>query len=145
MLEQPHCLFTLRLDSLPVSDLSAGEPARGSSGDLPRSEPQSRVASELLAVRLPDHRKKYLDYEGPVSGNRGSVRAVARGFATLDRTGLSSGGHSPTCETETGRELEDGFELKLHAVGGGGALVGVPASCEHEEIKLAVYEWSMRD
>lgn len=28
---------------------------------------------------LPDHRRIYLTYEGPVSGNRGSVRRVAQG------------------------------------------------------------------
>ncbi len=31
------------------------------------------------AIRLPDHRTAYLDYEGKVSGNRGSVRRVAEG------------------------------------------------------------------
>ena len=29
--------------------------------------------------RLPDHRAAYLDYEGPVSGNRGNVRRIDRG------------------------------------------------------------------
>jgi hypothetical protein len=29
--------------------------------------------------RLPDHRRDYLDYEGPVSGNRGTVRRVEAG------------------------------------------------------------------
>ena len=27
----------------------------------------------IRAERLPDHRRRYLDYEGPISGNRGSV------------------------------------------------------------------------
>ena len=31
------------------------------------------------ALRLPDHRTIYLDYEGPISGNRGRVRQVAKG------------------------------------------------------------------
>jgi hypothetical protein len=31
------------------------------------------------AKRLPDHRPAYLDYEGPVSGDRGEVRRVAAG------------------------------------------------------------------
>ncbi len=36
------------------------------------------------AVRLPDHRVAYLDYEGPVSGNRGNVRQLDAGsFETL--------------------------------------------------------------
>ena len=35
---------------------------------------------ELIAAEsLPDHRLLYLDYEGPVSGNRGCVRRVAGG------------------------------------------------------------------
>ncbi len=29
--------------------------------------------------QLPDHRRAYLDYEGPVSGNRGSVKRVLAG------------------------------------------------------------------
>ncbi len=35
------------------------------------SAPDSRGA--VIAERLPDHRLLYLTYEGPVSGNRGSV------------------------------------------------------------------------
>lgn len=31
------------------------------------------VAATLVAEELPDHRLMYLDYEGPVSGNRGTV------------------------------------------------------------------------
>ncbi len=48
-----------------------------------------RLAEELLSVRkgivsgpvrrLPDHRPYYLDYEGPVSGDRGSVRKIDDG------------------------------------------------------------------
>lgn len=34
---------------------------------------------ELPARRLDDHRRHYLDYEGPVSGGRGSVRRIAQG------------------------------------------------------------------
>ncbi len=33
-----------------------------------------RAGCELPAESLPDHRLMYLDYEGPVSGNRGSVQ-----------------------------------------------------------------------
>ncbi|QDT53235.1 hypothetical protein Pan44_12510 [Caulifigura coniformis] len=36
---------------------------------------------------LPDHRRAYLDYEGPVSGGRGTVSRVMRGdFAIEDDT-----------------------------------------------------------
>jgi hypothetical protein len=31
------------------------------------------LADEQVATPLPDHRREYLTYEGPVSGNRGSV------------------------------------------------------------------------
>lgn len=34
-------------------------------------------------VRLPDHRRQYLEYEGPVSGGRGEVRRVATGTIEL--------------------------------------------------------------
>jgi hypothetical protein len=34
---------------------------------------------DLTARLLPDHRLAYLDYEGPVSGDRGEVRRVAQG------------------------------------------------------------------
>ena len=35
--------------------------------------------SRLMAVRMPDHRRLYLKYEGAVSGGRGDVRRVAAG------------------------------------------------------------------
>jgi hypothetical protein len=42
---------------------------------------------EQTAVLLPDHRLAYLDYEGPVSGNRGSVKRWDRGeFELLAQT-----------------------------------------------------------
>lgn len=43
--------------------------------DRPDREGVQSFAGELL----PDHRRRYLDYEGPVSGNRGHVRTVAQG------------------------------------------------------------------
>ena len=41
------------------------------------------VGETIGATRLPDHRLAYLDYEGPVSGNRGSVRRVFGGTCEL--------------------------------------------------------------
>lgn len=32
------------------------------------------------AERLPDHRRRYLDYEGPLDGGRGHVRRIAAGL-----------------------------------------------------------------
>ena len=43
--------------------------------------PQSLPGSPFVcpAIRLPDHRKHYLDYEGKVSGNRGTVSRIDAG------------------------------------------------------------------
>ena len=44
----------------------------------------SPVAGRVTAaVRLPDHRLEYLDYEGPLSGGRGEVSRLARGTSRL--------------------------------------------------------------
>lgn len=48
-------------------------------------------AASIPAVPLDDHRSAYLDYEGPVSGDRGQVSRVDRGEYELlseSRTGL---------------------------------------------------------
>jgi hypothetical protein len=37
------------------------------------------------AERIQDHRPEYLDYEGPVSNNRGQVRRIAHGQAEILR------------------------------------------------------------
>tara|TARA_R110002095_G_scaffold157083_1_gene136326 strand:- start:1073 stop:1447 length:375 start_codon:yes stop_codon:yes gene_type:complete len=40
----------------------------------PEIDPASDLSSiDLIAEELPDHRLAYLEYEGPVSGNRGEV------------------------------------------------------------------------
>lgn len=59
MLEAGSALRTWRLDQLPNEALSQA------------------------ATPLPDHRLAYLDYEGPVSGNRGHVKRVDRGEFTI--------------------------------------------------------------
>lgn len=51
-------------------------------GDVLKSWRLLRPVSTGLwipAESLPDHRSKYLDYEGPVSGDRGSVKRVMAG------------------------------------------------------------------
>ncbi len=47
--------------------------------------PQSVMAAPFscTGVRIPDHRIAYLDYEGPISDNRGTVRRVDRGTYVL--------------------------------------------------------------
>ena len=63
--------------------------------ELPGQDPlatwQIRISPEewghpgvlLSAQRIADHRRLYLDYEGPISGHRGHVRRVATGTYTL--------------------------------------------------------------
>ncbi|MCG6155579.1 DNA polymerase ligase N-terminal domain-containing protein [Rubinisphaera margarita] len=47
--------------------------------DLHRTAEVTRIPAE----ELPDHRMHYLDYEGPVSRNRGSVKQVESGWFHL--------------------------------------------------------------
>ena len=48
------------------------------------------LSAPIAAMALPDHRLAYLDYEGPLSGERGSVVQVTSGtYETLEeRPGL---------------------------------------------------------
>ena len=48
-------------------------------------EPVECPARPIHARRIADHRKAYLDYEGPISGNRGEVRRVHRGSLELEQ------------------------------------------------------------
>ena len=43
------------------------------------SQPVDRAASPVECTRIGDHRKRYLKYEGPVSGRRGVVTRVDQG------------------------------------------------------------------
>lgn len=42
-----------------------------------------RSAAVFMAERIGDHRREYLDYEGPVSGGRGMVARVDSGEAVV--------------------------------------------------------------
>lgn len=44
---------------------------------------EPRATATIAALQLADHRLAYLDYEGPVSGNRGAVTRVAAGSYEL--------------------------------------------------------------
>jgi len=46
------------------------------------------AAPQVAAEALPDHRKAYLDYEGPISDERGSVTRWDRGTYQLQRHDL---------------------------------------------------------
>jgi len=46
-----------------------------------------RAGDDLIATQLPDHRIAYLDYEGPISDDRGEVQRVDEGeFVWLQRS-----------------------------------------------------------
>lgn len=60
LFERDTACWTWALESLPAALTGT------------RSEP-------VAALRLNDHRKHYLEYEGPVSGERGEVRRVLAG------------------------------------------------------------------
>ena len=62
-----------------------GVPGEAGRGELVTWRAMTRLDEEEIttfdAVRIADHRPEYLEYEGPVSGGRGSVRRVAAGRA----------------------------------------------------------------
>lgn len=45
----------------------------------PLTQQSNRSVHEFLAIKLPAHRSVYLTYEGPISGNRGSVSRILSG------------------------------------------------------------------
>jgi hypothetical protein len=47
--------------------------------------PAGRGALPLPATRIFDHRKMYLDYEGPISGDRGSVTRLDHGQVDIQQ------------------------------------------------------------
>ncbi len=55
--------------------------------------PHWPAATTVEATRLPDHRLAYLDYEGPVSLNRGEVRRIFAGNYRLAPS--EHGGEAP--------------------------------------------------
>ncbi len=60
-------------------------------------EPHGLSSLPIPATRIGDHRKAYLQYEGPLTGDRGTVRRVDAGTVTFvdvapDRYTLELGG-----------------------------------------------------
>jgi hypothetical protein len=52
-----------------------------------RLEQPPAPGAVIKAEALPDHRRMYLDYEGPISGNRGEVQRWDSGeYAVLSQT-----------------------------------------------------------
>lgn len=74
MLEADGKLRTWALPELP-SGFRVARPGAPSDGRGLRSS----AANTIPAEQLPDHRLAYLDYEGPVSGDRGTVTRLDSG------------------------------------------------------------------
>jgi hypothetical protein len=66
---EPH--YDLMFESVPSGSLMTW-----------RSKDWPLAAGDEL-VRIGDHRPEYLDYEGPVSNNRGHVRKICSGSCTI--------------------------------------------------------------
>lgn len=70
MLEFEGRLLTWNLDALPDPWAEAiGEPPGG--------------GSSVAAAAIADHRLAYLEYEGPISGGRGTVRRIDAGTCVM--------------------------------------------------------------
>jgi hypothetical protein len=52
--------------------------------------PEWPISSSMEVIRLRDHRRLYLDYEGPISGDRGHVSKIAEGQCRIES--VSGGG-----------------------------------------------------
>ena len=53
-----------------------------------RLEANPWLGKPCQAIRIADHRRLYLEYEGPISGDRGSVKRIDAGeFVWIEETG----------------------------------------------------------
>ena len=75
-------------------------------------EPVNRESLPIPARRIGNHRKAYLDYEGPLTGNRGTVRRVDSG--SLD---IIEGTAQGLRIVLTGKRLCGSFTLRPQAEG----------------------------
>lgn len=75
-------------------------------------EPVDRESLPIPARRIGDHRKAYLDYEGPLTGNRGTVRRIDSGTVEIEE-------NTPKCVCFilNGGRLWGSFLLQLQAEG----------------------------
>ena len=75
MLESGDMLRTWALEQLPRQ----WQPARTRTAAAYPNCPSLSLESSVVAMRLSDHRRDYLELEGPLSGDRGTVMRVAAG------------------------------------------------------------------
>lgn len=99
MLEREGVAEERRLATWSLSELPAGW--LGAAAD---------ALQEVEAIQLDDHRAAYLDYEGPVSGDRGTVTRVASGEVTWREA----------TERRVVVDLLNGLQIEVTLVGGPG-------------------------
>ena len=71
------------------------------------TEPRSRESCPIECRRIKDHRKHYLDYEGPISGGRGFVTRIDRG-----RYELLASDHGKLTIRIDGERMKGDFQLE---------------------------------
>lgn len=118
MLEAGDSLLTWRLNALPKSA-------------------SIRKMQSLLAKRIADHRPVYLDYEGEISGNRGSVRQVLKGtYVQLSEIDTGSDGEeTPAWNAGWSTVLRVGKQI---------GLLHIPFSKFEEQVSIQVETWEFQ-
>jgi hypothetical protein len=86
-IDEPH--YDLLVETSAGSDLAAWR------------LPDWPVDADVEAIRLKDHRRLYLSYEGGLSGDRGTVRRVADGECAVTEAAPDS----LTVQIQTGGEM----------------------------------------
>jgi hypothetical protein len=85
-----------------------------------RLEKPPEPGTPIRAEALPDHRRLYLDYEGPVSGNRGEVKRWDAGEAGVvsespDTIAIELTGQRIRGNVELHRLADDGWTFEYSA------------------------------
>ena len=78
--------------------------------------PPEEWGHAIVVEQLPDHRFVYLDYQGPVSGNRGSVSRVLDGtiqWQEFSATSLIAAVQSPGIRADTDKVHMEQRELRI--------------------------------
>jgi len=100
--------------------------ARDSAGEAPlisfrlkRRIDELKPGQREFAERIADHRPEYLDYEGPISGDRGSVRLLSRGSVVNESGHSLSSWSLEICWQDRGDGVSIRQRLHLEPLRGG--------------------------
>jgi hypothetical protein len=85
-----------------------------------------------IAERIADHRPAYLEYEGPISGDRGSIRLLARGSVVNESRQSPSSWTLEICWQDRGDGVSIRQRLRLQPLEG--AATAWEAVCEALEV-----------